>query len=70
MCGVKRIEYAYNYDKSNLWSVLNDITRDSRSEIPLFGDVLYHHFMSLAIPPKIPNANLEFETEAVAFLER
>ena len=26
--------------------------------------------MSLAIPPKIPNANLEFEAEAIAFLER
>ena len=36
---VKRIEYAYDYDKSNLWPALNDISRDSRSEIPLSGDV-------------------------------
>ena len=41
---VKRIEYAYYYDKSNLWPVLDDISRDSRSEIPLSGDVFLSSF--------------------------
>ena len=67
---LKRIEYTYRYDKSNLWSVLNEISRGTGSVIPLTGDELYNHFAALSIPPKLDNVNFEYEAGAVAFLER